>query len=192
MSNPPPIYISEIMSEETPNAADIPSDIDIPLGHPSSFLANLFDPALVDPSFTEPSTATVTTDNPLGADNSSADCILLGGGNCNSTDSERNLSDEQDIYFVLVITTCSLTVLVAVTVLIYRVIESALSGGGRGRGVEGGVAGQQRGGGASVGGVTGLGGGLGGEEGVVRGNNVEFITGNENVFCIAHSRKTYH
>ena len=110
-------------------------------GELESFVTNLFDPASdVDPSFTEasnlfqpvppivvtePTTTstlpTITSTGILGKDS------VFNETCCD--DSKSDLEYEQDLYFVLVVTTCSVTVLIAVSLAIYRLIESLLESG---------------------------------------------------------------
>ena len=118
----------------------------------SSFLSNLFDPSIVDPSYT------TSTDVPKFAppsvilieeiDSSDNGTVQIvdendGGGGADEIDRVRY---EHDVYFVLVVVTVSLTVLVMVTFAIYRIVENVMEGGGgredrgRRRGGRGGEA----------------------------------------------------
>ena len=102
---------------------------------PSSFLSNLFDPSIVDPSYT------TSTDVPkfappsvilieeIDGDNGTVQIVDEndGGGGADEIDRVRY---EHDVYFVLVVVTVSLTVLVMVTFAIYRIVENVMEGGG--------------------------------------------------------------
>ena len=101
----------------------------------SSFLSNLFDPSIVDPSYT------TSTDVPkfappsvilieeIDGDNGTVQIVDEndGGGGADEIDRVRY---EHDVYFVLVVVTVSLTVLVMVTFAIYRIVENVMEGGG--------------------------------------------------------------
>ena len=100
----------------------------------SSFLSNLFDPSIVDPSYT------TSTDVPkfappsvilieeIDSDNGTVQIVDENdGGGADEIDRVRY---EHDVYFVLVVVTVSLTVLVMVTFAIYRIVENVMEGGG--------------------------------------------------------------
>ena len=100
----------------------------------SSFLSNLFDPSIVDPSYT------TSTDVPkfappsvilieeIDGDNGTVQIVDENdGGGADEIDRVRY---EHDVYFVLVVVTVSLTVLVMVTFAIYRIVENVMEGGG--------------------------------------------------------------
>ena len=92
-------------------------------GEIETFVTNLFDPAEdVDPSFT------VSPPPPILVNNNT-NLTSLNGTTTDLEDSRRDLEYEQDLYFVLVVTTCSVTVLIAVSLAIYRLIETLLEGG---------------------------------------------------------------
>ena len=99
----------------------------------SSFLSNLFDPSIVDPSYT------TSTDVPkfappsvilieeIDSDNGTVQIVDENDGGVDEIDRVRY---EHDVYFVLVVVTVSLTVLVMVTFAIYRIVENVMEGGG--------------------------------------------------------------
>ena len=102
----------------------------------SSFLSNLFDPSIVDPSYT------TSTDVPkfappsvilieeIDGDNGTVQIVDENdGGGADEIDRVRY---EHDVYFVLVVVTVSLTVLVMVTFAIYRIVENVMEGGSGG------------------------------------------------------------
>lgn len=120
----------------------------------STFLSNLFDPSVVDPSYTEeppqppPILINVTpkiTDILFDSSNESGIISIInnssgGGGSNNSSNNDfddKTREYEHDVYFVLVVVTVSLTVFTMVVFSIYRIIESVMEGrancGGGGR-----------------------------------------------------------
>ena len=111
----------------------------------SSFLSNLFDPSIVDPSYT------TSTDVPKFAppsvilieeienDDRNGTIQIIDENDGGGTDEIERVRYEHDVYFVLVVVTVSLTVLVMVTFAIYRIVENVMDGGGGGgRGRRGG------------------------------------------------------
>ena len=109
----------------------------------SSFLSNLFDPSIVDvdityaespeggsetvPKFAPPSVIMIEEiDETANGYNGSISVIEEGEeeGGVDPTPTEY----EHDVYFVLVVVTVSLTVLVMVTFAIYRIIEASMDG----------------------------------------------------------------
>ena len=163
----------------------------------SSFLSNLFDPSIVDPSYT-------STDVPKFAppsvilieeiDNDQHNGtiqIIDENNNGGGTDEIERVRYEHDVYFVLVVVTVSLTVLVMVTFAIYRIVENVMDGGGGGggqrRGGRRGGRGEGRQGGASTAGSASAPGGthpaasasvVGNPQGHVgRAHSVEFLSG---------------
>lgn len=107
----------------------------------SSFLSNLFDPSIVDPSYT-------STDVPKFAPPSvilieeienvdrNGTIQIIDENNGTGTEEIDRVRYEHDVYFVLVVVTVSLTVLVMVTFAIYRIVENVMEGGGGGGGRE--------------------------------------------------------
>ena len=101
----------------------------------SSFLSNLFDPSIVDPSYT------TSTDVPKFAppsvilieeiDSSDNGTVqIVDENDAGGADEIDRVRYEHDVYFVLVVVTVSLTVLVMVTFAIYRIVENVMEGGG--------------------------------------------------------------
>ena len=99
-------------------------------GEIETFVTNLFDPAEdIDPSFTvSPPPPPILVNNNLN-DNNNTNLTALNGTTTPTDTDRRDLEYEQDLYFVLVVTTCSVTVLIAVSLAIYRLIETLLEGG---------------------------------------------------------------
>ena len=104
----------------------------------SSFLSNLFDPSLVDPSFTEgsiaglPNPSSPTTSRGSDDQNTKTFVECAINQNCTELAPKPNDSEfQQDIYFVLVVATCSLTVLIAISLAMYRMIDILLTSGSR-------------------------------------------------------------
>ena len=106
----------------------------------SSFLSNLFAPSIVDPSYTSTDVpkfappSVILIEEIENDDQHNGTIQIIDENSGGGTDEIERVRYEHDVYFVLVVVTVSLTVLVMVTFAIYRIVENVMDGGGGGGG----------------------------------------------------------